>query len=187
MRQLSDTELKALIPPCKKGDQSAQRAIFKALYGKMLVVCMRYYNDVDYAQDILQEAFIKVFKNMHKYNGDGSFEGWVRRIVTNTAIDDVRKRKYEEVSIDASDHDWLEDEGGEEIAWNEVLFKNRARVLEAIQNLTPAYQSVFNLYVVEGYSHKEIADLLGISIGTSKSNLSKAKMNLKKALIKLVE
>jgi len=187
MSQLSDTELKTLIPQCKKGDQSAQRVIFKALYGKMLVVCLRYYNDADYAQDVLQEAFIKVFKNIKKYSGEGSFEGWVRRIVVNTAIDDIRKRKYEEVSIDAYDHDWLEDEGKEEIEWNALIFKNRERILQAIQDLTPAYRSVFNLYVVEGYSHKEIAEMLSISVGTSKSNLSKAKQNLKKALIKLIE
>tara|TARA_B100000780_G_C21059561_1_gene425811 strand:- start:198 stop:761 length:564 start_codon:yes stop_codon:yes gene_type:complete len=187
MKELTDSYLKTLVPLCEKGDRSAQKQVFNALYSKMLSVCMRYYKDHDKAQDILQEGFIKVFSNLHKYDSNGSFEGWARRVIVNTAIDELRKKQHNLVSVDASSYDWLEDEGDGEIEWNEFLFDNRNTVLEAVQNLSPAYKAVFNLYVIEGYSHQEVADMLGVTVGTSKSNLAKAKMALRKELKTLIE
>ncbi len=177
------SELLDVIEACKSGDRKAQHQIYKMLYGKMLGACMRYASDVDEAKDMLQDGFIKVFSNLEKYNGEGSFEGWVRRIVVNTSIDALRKRKNVRFySLDDSEYEWLEDEGDGEIRWNQTLINETERVMKAVNALSPAYRTVFNLYVIEGYQHNEIAEMLGISTGTSKSNLAKAKMNLKNAL-----
>lgn len=169
------------------GDRRAQNQVFQMYFGKMTSVCRRYISDLDESQDAVQAGFIKVFKNIDKYNGEGSFEGWVRRIMSNTAIDLIRKKKNIFVSVDDSDYDWLADQENEEAKWNTTLTKETERVMKEIQNLSPAYRLVFNMYVIEDYSHNEIADILGISVGTSKSNLSKAKRNLLKNLVKLEE
>ena len=175
-------DLSVIIAQCKEGSRRAQNRIFEMYFGKMTGVCIRYISDRDERQDVVQTGFIKVFANIHKYNGEGSFEGWIRRIMSNTAIDHIRKNKKIFVSIDATDYDWLADQENEELAWNKTLIKETNRVMVEIQNLSPAYRLVFNMYVIEDYSHQEIADILGISVGTSKSNLSKAKRNLLKNL-----
>ncbi|MAX79615.1 MAG: hypothetical protein CL843_05510 [Crocinitomicaceae bacterium] len=176
-------DLEQLVEDCKKGKRKAQHQIYKLLYSKMLLVCLRYFKDVDSAKDILQEGFIKLFLNIHKYDGGGSFAGWARRLIVNTAIDELRRNKnIHFTSVDETEYEWLEDDGDDELIWNEVLMREKDRVLDAIQDLSPAYRTVFNMYVIEDYSHKEIADSLGISEGTSKSNLAKAKMKLKKVL-----
>lgn len=180
-------DLQELISLCKKGDRRAQNQIFQKMFGKMSSVCKRYASDMDESQDVVQMGFIKVFDNIHKYNGEGSFEGWVRRIMSNTAIDQIRKKKNIFVSVDATDYDWLAEQENEEASWNVTLVNETERVMQEIQNLSPAYRLVFNMYVIEDYSHNEIAEILGISVGTSKSNLSKAKRNLLKNLVKLEE
>lgn len=152
-------------------------------YGKMLAVCLRYINDRDTAQEILQEGFIKVFDKLDVFDFKGSFEGWVRRIIANTAIDAIRKNKRNPFLSD-QDNDFKQ-EAVNEMEDAELLsaFKLKADVaMEAISKLSPAYRTVFNLYVLEDYSHKEIAEMLGINEGTSKSNLAKAKMNLQRIL-----
>lgn len=152
-------------------------------YGKMLAVCLRYINDRDTAQEILQEGFIKVFDKLDVFDFKGSFEGWVRRIIANTAIDAIRKNKRNPFLSD-QDNDFKQ-EAVNEMEDAELLsaLKLKADVaMEAISKLSPAYRTVFNLYVLEDYSHKEIADMLGINEGTSKSNLAKAKMNLQRIL-----
>ena len=178
-------DLHEMIAQCKLGNRRAQNQIFEMYFGKMSSVCRRYISDRDESQDIVQTGFIKVFSNIEKYNGEGSFEGWVRRIMSNTAIDHIRKQKKIFVSVDATDYDWLAEQESDEIAWNQTLISETDRVMEEIQNLSPAYKLVFNMYVIEDYSHNEISELLGISVGTSKSNLSKAKRNLLKNLVKL--
>lgn len=178
-------DLHEIIARCKEGDRRAQNLIFERFFGKMSSVCRRYISDMDEAQDVLQAGFIKVFSNIDRYNGEGSFEGWIRRIISNTAIDHIRKQKKFFISIDASDYDWLAEQENEELAWNTTLVNETERVMNEIQNLSPAYRLVFNMYVIEDYSHNEIAEILGISVGTSKSNLSKAKRNLLKNLVKL--
>jgi RNA polymerase sigma-70 factor (ECF subfamily) len=178
-------DLHEIIAQCKKGNRRAQNQIFQMYFGKMSSVCRRYIPDRDEAQDVVQSGFIKVFSNIERYNGEGSFEGWIRRIMSNSAIDHIRKQKKVFVSIDATDYDWLAEQENEELAWNKTLVTETERVMNEVQNLSPAYRLVFNMYVIEDYSHNEIAEILGVSVGTSKSNLSKAKRNLLKNLVKL--
>jgi RNA polymerase sigma factor (sigma-70 family) len=180
---------KILIEGCLKGERRAQQAVYETFYGKMMAVCLRYTKNTDQAKDILQDGFIKVFNSMDRFNQAGSFEGWIRRIMVNTAIDHFRRTKNsylllgEERSIeDFVDQD-AEDTLAEEQEAEEWDLKP-ADIINAMQKLTPAYRTVFNLYVFEELTHKEIADLLGINIGTSKSNFAKAKHNLKKLLKK---
>lgn len=150
-------------------------------FGKMKGVCMRYAKDPDSANDLVQEGFIKVFEKVEGFNRDGSFEGWIRRIMVNTCIDHIRKSKKDPLLTDNEGNfpELDEDEEPEDSLFNVLKPQH---VMEAVQQLTPAYKAVFNLYVMEDKSHQEIADLLGISTGTSKSNLAKARMNLKKIL-----
>jgi len=177
----------ALIDGCLAEDRRAQQRVYELFYGKMMAVCLRYTKNADQAKDILQDGFIKVFKSVEKFNRAGSFEGWIRRIMVNTAIDHFRRTKNsylllgEERSIedfgDQDEEDVLADESSED-----YMELKPADIINAMQKLTPAYRTVFNLYVFEELTHKEIADMLGINIGTSKSNLAKAKHNLKKFL-----
>ena len=175
--------LKELISGCVKNDRRSQEELFKLFYGKMLGVCMRYARDRDTAEEMLQEGFIKIFDKLEAFDYKGSFEGWIRRIVSNTAIDNLRKSKKNPLLTD-KDEDF-------KLGWSDPIVENeelqfvglKAEIaLEAVQNLSPAYRAVFNLHVMEEYTHKEIAEILGISEGTSKSNLSKAKMNLQRTL-----
>jgi RNA polymerase sigma-70 factor (ECF subfamily) len=149
----------------------------------MLVVCYRYINDKDAAQDVLQDGFIKVFDKLGFFDFSGSFEGWVRRIIVNTAIDSIRKSKKNPFLSD-QDTDFKQEAVDEMVEKEELEFKTlKAEVaLEAISKLSPAYRTVFNLFVLEDFTHREIAEMLGINEGTSKSNLAKAKMNLQRIL-----
>lgn len=183
MGTLEDQE--HIIKGCVEGDRRCQQRLYETFYGKMLAVCMRYAKDDDAALDVCQEGFMKVFEKLEGFGDKGSLEGWIRRIMVNTAIDHIRKDKkwvtsieIEKVIADESDEfaEAEEDNG----IWEGVTFE---QLKQCMQHLTPAYRSVFNLYVVEEYSHKEIAEMLGISVGTSKSNLAKAKANMKKIIL----
>lgn len=173
---------------CKRNDLKSQEQVYKMFYGKMMAVCRRYTNNEDQAKDILQNGFIKVFRNIENFNFEGSFEGWVRRIVVNTAIDFFRRKKKdyllmnENQSLEDFEESLLDEEEADEDE-GKIPF-NVNDVIRAMQKLSPAYRTVFNLYVFEDLAHKEIAQQLDISIGTSKSNLAKAKANLKKILLK---
>lgn len=170
-----------IIQGCIDGDRRSQQALYEHFYGKMMVVCMRYAKDQDEALDMFQEAFIKVFNNLHKFGDKGSFEGWVRRIMVNTSIDHIRKNKKHNQMVELDDgHGSIQEEEDESDALLENI--NFQDMLALVQDLSPAYKSVFNLYIVDGYTHKEIAEMLEISVGTSKSNLAKAKINLRKLL-----
>lgn len=176
-------QLKKVIQRCVGGKRSAQKELFDYFYGKMLGVCMRYTRDKDSAQEVCQEAFIKVFDKLSEFDFKGSFEGWLRRIMVNASIDAIRKKQRMATS---TDEDFLLETNSlyeEDNTVDPDLTKLKAKyALEAVQALSPAYRTVFNLYVIENYSHKEIADILGISEGASKSNLAKAKQNLRKML-----
>lgn len=177
-----------LVEGCKNGSQIAQKQVFDGMRRILFSICLRYADNQDEAQDILQNGFIKVFKNINNFNGDGSFEGWIKRIVVNTAIDNYRRKKVKPVTVDSELTDrigaGLEDEDEELSIYERVPIQ---RVLDAVQELSPVYKMVFNLYVMEGYNHNEIAEMLEISVGTSKSNLSKARLNLRKKLKPLIE
>ncbi len=188
----SNKELAELIEGCKKGERSAQKELFDKFQPQLMGTCLRYTKDKERAKDILQDAFIKIYSNIEKFDDTGSFEGWMRRVVVNTAIDYLRKKK--------NDHVFLGEEGSPEEHKDEQLdeeedvkeeeeFKQAKaqEIIQALQELSPVYRTVFNLYVVENYSHKEIAEMLDINIGTSKSNLAKAKRNLKEVLAKKKE
>ena len=168
-----------LVAECKKGNAAFQRALYQQHYRKMYGVCLRYANDPDDAQDVLQEGFIRVFKKMDSFRGEGSLEGWIRRIMVHTSIEYYRRKsRYFMVDIEGASHeldpdmDALEQMGREEI-------------LAQIQALPAGYRTVFNLYVIEGFSHQEIGEMLRISESTSKSQLSRAKLMLRDRLTRM--
>ena len=181
--------LQALIDGCLKGDRRSQQAIHKLFYGKMKAVCMRYTRDSDQAMDVLQEGFLKVFNNLEKYTGVGTFEGWMRRIMVNLSIDRFRRLKHDLVLLGEQNdiENWsggTDDESDDSDESEEIYDITPEQIIDAMQQLTPAYRTVFNLYVYEDYTHQDIAEALGISVGTSKSNYAKAKKNMRKLLTK---
>jgi len=164
---------------CLQNDRKQQELLYKTLAPKMMAVCMRYANDRDEAQDILQEGFIKMFNNVHKYRGDGNLEGWIRRIMVHTAISRYRKLKPMVLVEDMADSH-LHSSTSQNA--NNLELKD---LLKLIQQLPSVYRSVFNLYAVEGYSHQEIGNTLGISELLSRTTLYRARNILKEKLSKL--
>jgi RNA polymerase sigma-70 factor (ECF subfamily) len=180
----NNNELREIVDGCIRGKRAYQKKLFEMFYGKMMGICYRYAKDKDEAQDMVQNGFIKVFKKLDVYNFDGSLEGWIRRIMVNTAIDQIRKNKRDPFLMD--DEMRVQNEE-EEIPFAEEEFEFDTKLkaetaIKAISELSPAYRTVFNMYVIEGFTHKEIAKYLGISEGTSKSNLAKAKQKLRAKL-----
>jgi RNA polymerase sigma factor (sigma-70 family) len=164
-----------LIEGCIKGDRRMQEELYRRFAPKMYAVCLRYSNNSEDAQDLLQEGFIKVYRNLHRFRAEGSFEGWIRRVFVNTSIEHFRKKSAKLSMVSDKEESTIEDT---DISALENLAEKD--IINIIQELSPGYRTVFNLYVVEGYSHKEIGDLLGISEGTSKSQLARAKAVLQK-------
>lgn len=161
-----------LIKGCLEGDRRMQEELYRRLSPRMYAVCLRYAGNAEEAEDILQEGFIKVFKKLESFRGEGSFEGWVRRVFVNTAIEHFRRKRYLQPVTEKEENTI---EGKSLSALDELGEKD---ILALVQQLSPGYRTVFNMYVVEGYTHKEIGDMLGISEGTSKSQLSRAKVIL---------
>lgn len=157
---------------CLRGDRRMQRALYDRFAPVMYGVCLRYAGSTAEAEDVLQEGFIKVFRKIDSYRGEGSFEGWIRRIFVNTAIEYYRKRTYLQ-PITGQEENTVE---GNYLSVLDHLAEQD--IIKLVQQLAPGYRTVFNLYVVEGYTHKQIADMLNISEGTSKSQLSRAKQIL---------
>lgn len=184
---MSENELRTYIEGCKRGDRLSQQWIFERYYRLMFGVCMRYSNDADRVQDMVQEGFLKVFSNIEGYTSKGSFEGWMRRIMVNTAIDAYRKDNVYPVEVTEDDQlERLVEEAGlddEEEGDMPIDSFTVQDVLEAMDSLSPAYRAVFNLYVFENYTHQEIAEKLGITAGASKSNFAKAKRNVRDLLL----
>ncbi|WP_262325715.1 RNA polymerase sigma factor [Carboxylicivirga litoralis] len=166
--------LNDIIKGCQKGKASAQKQLYQLFAPKMFAVCLRYSKDKTEAEDCLQEGFIKVFNSIDKFGFKGSFEGWVRRIMVNTVIE-VYRKKQPELLVD--DFPLLADDDANEEY--DVAF-TQDELMAMIKELPPKYKLVFNMYVIEGYSHAEIAETTGISLGTSKSNLARARQWLKK-------
>lgn len=175
---ISDSDL---IKGCIDGDRRMQEELYRRFSPKMYAVCLRYASNTEEAQDILQDAFIKVYKKLESFRGEGSFEGWVRRIFVNTSIEYFRRKKYLQPVTEKEENTI---EGKYVSVLDELAEKD---ILQLITQLSPGYRTVFNMYVVEGYSHKEIGDLLGISEGTSKSQLSRAKAILQDLVKKYIE
>lgn len=169
-----------LLEPCKRGERKAQELLYYLLAPKLYGICMRYAKDDHEAQDILQVGFIKVFKNIASFRGEGSFEGWVRRIMVNVAVESYHKRKVDQDFIDI---DTVHDLTGEDFEMGALEVQD---LLELIRKLPEGFRMVFNMYAIEGYTHKEISKALNISEGTSKSQLSRARAWLKEK-IKIME
>jgi RNA polymerase sigma-70 factor (ECF subfamily) len=166
-----------LISRCIKGERAAQAALYTQLAPRMFVVCQRYARNREEAEEVLQEGFMKMFDHLDQYKSTGSFEGWVRKIMVNCALQRYRNKSYLHAvsEVDDEHHAFAEAE--------HIHAQLSAKeLLRLVQELPPAYKMVFNLYVFEGMKHREIAGLLGISEGTSKSNLSDARAILQKAI-----
>lgn len=170
-----------LINGCIQGDRRMQEELYRRFSPRMYAVCLRYAGMAEEAQDILQEGFIKVFKKIASFRSEGSFEGWVRRIFVNTAIEHFRRKKYLQ-PVTEKEENTLE---GNYLSVLDNLAEQD--ILDLVQQLSPGYRTVFNMYVVEGYTHKEIGDMLGVSEGTSKSQLSRAKVILQDMVKKFLE
>ncbi len=168
-----------LLEGCKAGDRHMQEQLYKQTSAKMLAVCMRYAKDQMEAEDVLQIGYVKVFQKIEAYRGDGSFEGWIRKIMVNTAIESYRKnlRMLNVVPI--------EDAYEQPSQGFDFSSLGMQDLMKVIQRLADGYRMVFNMYVIEGYSHKEIAETLGISEGASKSQLSRARAILQQEIIKM--
>jgi len=164
---------------CKAGDRKMQELLYRQTSSKMLAVCMRYAKDRMEAEDVLQMGYIKIFQKIQEYRGDGSFEGWIRRVMVNTAIESYRKslRNLKVVEIDEA---YEQPSTGFDFGT-----LGMQDLMKVIQKLADGYRMVFNMYVIEGYSHKEIAETLGISEGASKSQLSRARAILKEEITKM--
>jgi RNA polymerase sigma-70 factor (ECF subfamily) len=166
---ISDADL---IEGCRREDRKMQYELYQRFAPKMYGVCLRYAGNSEEAEDILQEGFIKVFRKIGSFRGEGSFEGWIRRIFVNTAIEHFRRKTYLQPITE-------KEENTVEAQYLSVLDSLAERdIISLVQQLSPGYRTVFNMYVVEGYTHKQIAEMLGISEGTSKSQLSRAKLIL---------
>jgi len=151
-----------------------QEFLYKKFSPKMYGVCLRYAGNTEDANDILQEGFIKIFKNIGKFRSEGSFEGWIRRIFVNTSIEHFRK-KVKLYNVTEVQENTIEDK---ELDALDLL--DAKDIISIVNELSPGYKAVFNMHIIEGYSHKEIAGILGITEGTSKSQLARAKGVLKK-------
>ncbi len=170
-----------IIKGCIKGDKKSQYALYEKFKKDVFGLCMRYAKDRPEAEDMMQEGFIKVYSDLYQYRPIGPLGGWIRRVVINSCLRFIRKRKRlvfndysDEMSTNLQSHDNVE---------SDLSAKD---LIKIIQRLPEGYRLVFNLYVIEGFSHKEIAEQLGISVNTSKSQLSRAKANLRKELEKIL-
>lgn len=166
-----------LIAGCVSNKREFQKLLYQKFAGKMLSLCLRYFKSREEAEDILQDGFVKVFKNIEKYEGTGSFEGWIKRIMVNTALEELRKKKKEFITRDI-DELYIQPESLDKTDSS----INTKDLINYIQALPDGYKLVFNLFVIEGYSHGEISKMLNINEGTSKSQLSKARGYLQKMM-----
>ncbi len=158
-----------LIRQCTKGDRIAQKQLYDRFASRMLGVCLRYAQDYQSAEDILQEGFIKAFRHIERFRFEGSFEGWLRRIMVNTAIEAHRRKNnmYPILDVEQQEVEFYDEDALDKLAAEDLM--------AMINTLSPGYKTVFSLYAIEGFSHKEIAEQLNISEGTSKSQLARAR------------
>jgi RNA polymerase sigma-70 factor (ECF subfamily) len=166
-----------IVQGCIKKDAIAQRHLYERFSRKMMGVCLRYFDSREEAEDVVQNGFISVFQNMESFKGSGSLEGWIRKIMVNTALTEIRKNKKLKQNIDLDSVEFM-------LPSSNYMSESFAAkdLLKIIQTLPTGFRTVFNLYAIEGYSHKEIGEMLGISEGTSKSQYSRAKSHLQKII-----
>lgn len=166
----------AMIEGCIEGDRSAQYTFYKQYARAMYNICYRITNDPDDAEDVLQEAFLSAFRNMHTYKGEASIGAWLKRIVINASINHIKKQKLMYEPIEDSHFE------EEPVISDDQLVLEIDRVRRAIHRLPDGFRMVFSLYLLEGYDHKEIAEILGITESTSKSQYNRAKKKLREIL-----
>jgi len=169
-------DIKNIIKGCLAGNRRDQELLYRRHAAKLYAVCLQYSGNDEEARDILQEGFIKIFENLGHYKNEGSFEGWMRRIVVNTALEKYRS-KYSLYRVDDIDAIQEPDASPQNEDYSGL---EAGDLLDIIRELPPKYRMVFNLYAIEGYSHKEISQMISISEGTSKSNLSRARIILQR-------
>ena len=183
-------QISSLISGCCKNNRISQRELYHWLYEYAIRICYRYLNKPEEAEELVNESFVKLFRNIQQFDGsrgggetEALLKGWFKRIVVNTCIDHLRKTHLKLVSQEISEEgETFAD--GQETGVDKLMYQE---IIEAIRKLTPVYRTVFNLFVIEGFGHEEIAAQLGISVGASKSNLSKARHNLRKILTQQTE
>jgi len=175
-KELSELEM---ANGCKSRDARMQKYVFEKFYGLMMGICLRYVSNREEARDILQEGFIKIFEKVDQYDDSYSFIGWMKRVMVNNAIDNYRRSSKMPMS---DNEDILLNEGVDADVFSGMGYKE---IIKLIQRLPTGYRTVFNLYVIEGFTHKEIGEKLGIAEGTSKSQLNKAKLMLRKQIEEL--
>lgn len=168
-----------ILKSCMDGDSAAQRKLYKALAPKMFAVCIRYMGDRAQAEDILQDGFVTLFNKLDSFSGNGSFEGWARKIFVNTALMSLRKKDALKMSEDIDDARSLRSDLPSPV--QDLGYKE---IMQLVMSLPAGYRAVFNMYVIEGYSHDDIAKALNISNATSRSQLQRARMLLQEKIRK---
>ncbi|CAM4324817.1 RNA polymerase sigma-70 factor, ECF subfamily [Pedobacter westerhofensis] len=179
MKLTPSNTINDLLEGCKAGDRKMQELLYRQTASKLLAVCMRYARDRMEAEDVLQLGYIRIFQKIKEYRGDGSFEGWMRKVMVNCAIESYR-RNLRTLNIVPIEEGY--EQPSEGFDFSRLGMQD---LLALIQKLADGYRIVFNMYIIEGYSHKEIAATLGISEGASKSQLSRARAILKEEIIKM--
>ncbi|MGC1242322.1 MAG: RNA polymerase sigma factor [Chryseosolibacter sp.] len=175
---IEDQALYQILDACRKADRSAQDRLYRIFYPYCMGVCLRYSRTKEEATEILNDGFIKIFSKLHLYSSGLSFKGWVRKVMINSAIDYFRRNEKHYHSLDISHVQY------EPSAESVIDQLSERDIISAIQLLPPSYRMVFNLHVIEGFKHEEIANQLNISVGTAKSNLAIARNKLKKILLR---
>lgn len=169
-----------LIEGCKSGNRLAQRELYEKFSRKMMAVCLRYVSDRETARDILQDGFVKVFTNIESFAGQGSFEGWVRRIFVNCALEYLRKSDILRESMDLDESNDLVHPDAS--ALEDI---SAAELMQLVQELPAGFRTVFNMFAIEGYSHKEVGEALGITESTSRSQFTRARQLLQRRIKEL--
>jgi RNA polymerase sigma-70 factor (ECF subfamily) len=170
-----------LIDGCRKGERLAQKELYDKYSRKMMGVCLRYVNDRETARDVLQDGFVKVFSNISAFTGEGSFEGWMRKIFVNSALEYLRRTDVLRDAVALDDTFELADPDHSALS---AITANE--LLEMVQSLSSGFRTVFNLFAIEGYSHKEVSEMLGITESTSRSQYTRAKQLLQRKINELL-
>jgi len=174
-------EIKDIIEGCVRGEKRSQDLLYRKFASLLYGICLRYAKNKMEAEDVLQEVYVKIYNNISSYHHDGSFEGWLRRIAVNTSITYYRKNLKHAFQEDIDD---VVQHKNDPVQFDDLDF-TQEELMNCIGKLPTGYKTVFNLYVIEGFMHKEIADMLNIDVNTSKSQLSRAKSHLQKELAEI--
>jgi RNA polymerase sigma-70 factor (ECF subfamily) len=174
-------EIKDIIEGCVRGEKRSQDLLYRKFASLLYGICLRYAKNKMEAEDVLQEVYVKIYNNISSYHHDGSFEGWLRRIAVNTSITYYRKNLKHAFQEDIDD---VVQHKNDPLQFDDLEF-TQEELMNCIGKLPTGYKTVFNLYVIEGFMHKEIADMLNIDVNTSKSQLSRAKSHLQKELAEI--